>query len=354
LEAADMSRHELELRLDAPGVEDFGGALSEESDLARASVYRKLGLKVHSNAWVRIDLSSANGMNKVQKLIEECKAGRVTAGTANVYEHLDKDESAAADWSYLYTKTANSSFSLWDDYPSYISSELAAGHAFNHTFVSAQFVDACERSGLRGISFLRCRKKGRKDGPAWFAALPENGLGRGLDHDWFDRGSWIRDVGDDQTKRSSSLDVGQPNFHQRWCRADRVKDVRFLQTLLELFPMSRARESILLGLSFVTVPRFWTKAYPDVDFAYVPWGEDGPNREGKMMRFRQLMVSRHARRALIDAGLFTEKVFLGVHSVASPEEGIEILDQSHGPVSPMYTADELADLRSQERSLFAA
>ena len=161
-------------------------------------------------------------------------------------------------------------------------------------------------------------------------------------------------MGEDQTKRSSSLDVGQPNFHQRWCLADRVKDVRFLQPLLELFPMSRARESILLGLSFVTVPRFWSRAYPDADFAYIPWGEDGPNREGKMMRFRQLMVSRHARRALIDAGLFTEKVFLGVHSVASPEEGIEILDQSHGPVSPMYTADELADLRSQERSLFAA
>jgi len=354
LEAADMSRYELELRLDAPGVEEFGGALSEESERARARVYRKLGLKVHSNAWVRINLSSTNGMNKVQKLIEECKAGNVTAGTANVYEHLDKDQSAAADWSYLYTKTANTSFSLWDDYPSYISSELAAGHAFNDTFVSAQFVDICERSGLRGISFLRCRNKGRKHGPAWFAALPENSLGRGLDHYWFDRGSWIRDVGDDQRKRSSSLDVGQSNFDQRWCRADRVKDARFLQPLLELFPMSRAHDSILLGLSFVSVPRFWTKAFPDADFAYVPRGEDGPNREGKMMRFRQLVVSRHARRVLIDAGLFTEKVFLGVHSVASPEEGIEILDQSHVPVSPMYTADELADLRSKERSLFAA
>ena len=127
-----------------------------------------------------------------------------------------------------------------------------------------------------------------------------------------------------------------------------------MQPLLELFPMSRAQESILLGLSFVSVPRFWTKAFPDADFAYAPSGEDGPNREGKILRFRQLMVSRHAHRVLIDAGLFTEKVFLGVHSVASPEEGIEILDQSCAPLPPMYTADELADLRFQERSLFAA
>ena len=135
LEGAELARYELVLRLDAPGVEAFGGSLSGDSERARARVYRKLGLKVHSNAWVRIDLSSANGMNKVGKLIEECKAGHVTAGTANVYEHLDKDESAAADWSVLYTKTANASFSLWHDYPSCISPELAAGHAFNNTFV---------------------------------------------------------------------------------------------------------------------------------------------------------------------------------------------------------------------------
>lgn len=345
-----MSRYELELRLDAPGID----ALSEESDRVRARVYCKLRLKVRSHAWVRIDLNSAKGMDKVQQVIDECNAGHVRAGTANLYEHLDKEESASADWFYLFTKFANGSFSLWDDYPSYLLSELAADHAFNNTFVSEDFVDACKQSELRGVSFLRCRNKGRKSGPAWFAALPENGLGRGLDHYWFDRGSWIRDVADDQRKRSSSLDVGQSNFHQRWCRADRVKDARFLQPVLELFPMSRAHDSILLGLSFVSVPRFWTKAFPDADFAYAPSGEDGPNREGKMLRFRQLMVSRHARRALIDAGLFTEKVFLGVHSVASPEQGIEILDQSYVPLPPMYTADELADLRSQERSLFAA
>jgi hypothetical protein len=348
-----MSRYELELRLDAPGVEAFEGALSEESGRARANVYRKLGLKVHSNAWVRINLNSANGMDKLQKLIEACKAGQVTAGTANVYEHLDQDESAAVDWSYLYTRTANESFSLGDDYPSYKSSELATGHAFNNTFVSAQFVDVCERSGLRGIAFLRCRRRGRKHGPAWFAALPENCLGRGLDHRWFDRRIWLREVADHPNKRSSSLDVGQSAFHQRWLRPEHAGDASFLQPLLELFPMSRAHDSGLLGLSFVTVPRFWTKAFPDADFAYVPFGEDGTNREGKTMRFRQLMVSRHARRALIDAGLFSEKVFLGVHSVALPEDGVEILDQSHDAVPPMYTAEELAALRSQERVLKA-
>ncbi len=349
-----MPRYELELRLDAPGAEDFGGALSDESERARADVYRRLGLKVHSNAWVRINLSSSKGLIKIQQVIDECGAGRVRAGTANVYEHLDKEESNSTDWFYLSTRNADGSFSLWDDYPSYILSELKADHAYNHTFVSQEFVDVCKQSGLRGISFLRCRNTGRKSGAAWYVALPEYSLGRGLDHCWFDRGRWISEVGDDPAKRSSSLDVGQYSFHQRCSRLDEVKDASFLQLLLELFPMSRAHDSILLGLSFVTVPRFWSGVLPDADFAYVPWGEDGENREGKMMRFRQLAVSRHARQVLVDAGLFREKVFLDVRSVELPEDGVEILDQSHGPVVPMYSADELADLREQERSRFAA
>ena len=66
------------------------------------------------------------------------------------------------------------------------------------------------------------------------------------------------------------------------------------------------------------------------------------------------MVSRHARQALIDADLFSAKSFLGVRSVASPEEGVEILDQVHGPVAPMYTAEQLVELRAREKDLFGA
>jgi hypothetical protein len=106
-------------------------------------------------------------------------------------------------------------------------------------------------------------------------------------------------------------------------------------------------------MGFVTVPRSWTQAFPVADFAYVPWGEEGPNRNGKMMRIRQLTVSGRAGRALIDAGLFSEKAFLPTRSVAVPADGVALLDKRHDPVPPMYTDDELAVLRSRERSLFA-
>jgi len=351
-----MPRFQLQLRVDSPSSDGdrLASALTEASERVRVDLYRKLGLKVHSNAWVTIALGSDKGRRTVQAILEECRAGNVVAGSATVFERLDEAETAAADWFYVTTKTADRSFSLWDDYPSYTPGGMAGQHVMNHTFVSEEFVQACERSRLRGVSFLRCRSRGRKPARAWFVALPDQGLGHGLDHPWFDRRLWIRDVDDYPARRSSSLDMGQNCFHQRWLRLDLGPEAAFLVPLLELFPPPRPRESTLSGLTVVTVPRYWARVFPDADFAYVPWGEDGPNREGKPMRFRQLVVSRRARRALIDAGLLAPKALLAVRSIVDPEAGVEVLDEHHDPVPPMYTPDELVVLRLEERRLFGA
>lgn len=344
----------LELRLDAPGGDGLAGALTEESARVRARIYRELGLKAHSKAWVRLEPDTAQGRRTIERILQACRSGQVVAGAGTLYERLGEDESAGAQWSYLDTKTADNSFSLWDEYPSFKPSEVAGRCALNHTFVAQAFVQACARSKLRGISFLRCRPRGRKPGPAWYVALPAQGLGRGLDHPWFDRPRWLAAVGDDRSKRASSPDTGQHGFHQRFLRGEVVVDIELLQLLLELFPGTARHASALEGLSIVTVPRYWTEALPDADFAYVPWGEDGPNREGKLLRFRMLAVSRRARRALIEAGLFAEKAFLGVRAVAAPEPGVELLDARHPPLPPMYSPAELAALREREKALFPA
>jgi hypothetical protein len=349
-----MPSFHLELRVDAPGGDGdrLGQALTEASARVRASLYRKLGLKAHSNAWVTIPLGSEKGRRTLQAVLEECRAGNVVAGSATMFERLDDAETEAADWFYVRTKTADRSFNLWDAYPSYTPGALAREHVMNHTFASEELVQACARSTLRGVSFLRCRSRGRQPARAWFVALPDQGLGHGLDHPWFDRRLWIRDVGHDPNTRSSSLDTGQHAFHQRWLRLDLGPDADFLVPLLELFPPPPPRETTLSGLSLVTVPRYWARVFPDADFAYVPWGEDGPNREGKPMRFRQLVVSRRARQALIEARLLVPKALLAVRSVAVPEPGVEVLDERHGAVPPMYTPDELAALRLEEQRLF--
>lgn len=347
-----MTMFALELRLDAPGGGGLSGALTEESARVRARIYRELGLKAYSRAWVRLELDTPPGQRTLEQLLVVCRGGQAVAGAGTLYERLGEDESAAAQWSYLDTRTADNSFSLWDDYPSFKPSEVAGKHALNHAFVSEDFVRACGRSKLRGISFLRCRPRGRKPAPAWFAALPAHGLGRGLDHPWFDRPRWLAAVSGDRSKRASSPDTGQHAFHQRFLREDGVDGVELLQPLLELFPGRARQASVLEGLNIVTVPRFWTQALPDADFAYVPWGEDGPNREGKLLRFRMLAVSRRARLALIEAGALAEKAFLGVRTVAAPEPGVELLDERHPPVPPMYSPAELATLREREKTLF--
>ena len=119
-------------------------------------------------------------------------------------------------------------------------------------------------------------------------------------------------------------------------------------------PSWRRRRAPLGGLTIVTIPRVWNGALPEADFAFGPWGEDGPNREGKVLRFRHLYVSARARRALIDAGLFSAKAFLPVRVLDDPEPGVDLLDLPVRPLHPMYSPAELEALRAQERERFSA
>jgi hypothetical protein len=351
-----MLRYELDLRVDAPSPEGdaLASALSEASQRLRERLYRQLGLKSHSAGWVTVDPTSERGRGTLRQLAEACRTSNAVAGAGRLLQRLDPQQAAAADWFHLITETAPDSFSLWDDYPSYKPGGLPKGHALNHTFVSAAFVEACVGAGLTGVSFLRCRNLGRKRIPPWYAALPDASLGHGLDHPWFDRRKWLRVVADDRSKRATALDTGQSSFHQRWLRDDLGADEALLGPLLELFPPRTAHASTLTGLSFVTVPRYWARAAPAADFAYVPWGEDGPNRAGKMMRFRLLMVSQRARRVLIEAGLVAQKAFAPLLSIATPEQGVVQLDELHDSIPPMYTAAELSALGREEKRVLAA
>jgi hypothetical protein len=64
----------------------------------RARVYRKLRLKVHSKAWVRVDLNSDAGQHTLSRLRDECVTGQVAAGAGTVTEHLDAHESNLTGW----------------------------------------------------------------------------------------------------------------------------------------------------------------------------------------------------------------------------------------------------------------
>jgi len=341
---------ELTLRVDAPpagpdGSTDF---LGTESQRARERVYATLRLKPRSVSWVTLRLGTPKAEHAIEFLVAERRAGRAVVGSARLLEIPDQTENAGFEWSILNTRQVDGSFSLWDDYPQCRAGTLPRAGALNHTFVSDQFVAAYEQLGLNGLDFLRCRNSGRKPGPPWFAALPKHFLGKGLDHPWFDRERWVTHVAHDSTRRTTSIDTGQSTFHQFCLRRHEAERHPALIKLLTLCPEPVEPGSGLFGLQFQMVPRYFAGAQPASDFAYVPWGEDGPNRVGKMLRFRMLAVRRRARQALTEAGLFKDRDFAGVRSIALVEPGIEVLDGRGDAPGPMYTEAELAALKARE------
>jgi hypothetical protein len=343
-----MPQFDLTLRVDAPG--PAGGMLGEESDRVRERVYAAMKLKKFSVAWVTLRLGTAKWEAARDLLLKELRAGTALIGSAYLAERLAEDEAPESDWTLLATRQVSGSFSLWDDYPQCKAGTLPKVHALNHSFVSAEFVGVYRKAGLNGLEFLRCRNSGRKAGPPWFAALPARSLGNGLDHPWLDRARWAEHVKGHSRRRHGAVATGQNQFHQFWLRREAAADP-LLQRLLEICPMPADASAVLDGLKLVMAPRYLSSAEPQDDFAYLPWGEDGPNREGKMMRFRQLAVRRRARDALLGAGLFKPRDFLRMRSVAAPEPGVENLDRGYPAVPPMYSAQELAVLRLQESRL---
>jgi hypothetical protein len=340
-------RHELIFRVDVPGADDrYGmGRDAKAVDEFRARIYGALKLKVFSVAWVSV----RRGTPRWDETLALLRKERVLVGSAHFAEILEEGDEPRSDWSRLETPQVSGSFSLWDDYPQFKPGSLKKNaHALNHTFVSEEFVAVCERAGLRGIEFLRCKNTGRKASPPWYAALPARALGHGLDHPWFDRPRWTRHVQGDTRKRFDGIDTGQSQFHQFWLRPQAL-DEPLVRELLEICPMPAKADSGLNGLKFVMPPRYLARVEPQDDFAYIPWGEDGANREGKMMRFRQLVMRRRARDALLKAGLFKPRDFLRLRSVAEPEAGVPDLDAKYPAIPPMYSTEELAAMRAQEK-----
>jgi hypothetical protein len=337
----------LMLRVDAPDAPaQKGGMLSPASDALRKQVYAGLKLKPTSVAWITLVPETTKGDAAIARLIAEREAGRLIVGSAYLTEAIDWDTAGDAEWFLLNTRHIDD-FNLWDSYPGCKAGTLPPVHALNGTFVSSAFVETCKERQLRGISFLQCENRGRKKGKPWFVALPDHSFGRGLDHPWFDRAKWLPHAGHRPDRRVSAIDIGQSQFHQRFLRDDARHPV--LDAMRRLCPPDPSASSIE-GFQIVGIPRYWSGAVPDADFAFVPWGEDGPNRDGKLLRFRQVMIANRARAALIGAGLFKQKAFLPIIVVrnATPDY---ILDGNSPAIPPMYSTAELAILRARERDL---
>lgn len=342
-----MPRFEADIRLDLSGDQpecSFSAAANE----FRLRVYRELKLRTFSSAWIRLQLDQPKAKIVLARFRQLYTDRQAVLGYCLLKETLLPEERAQAPWFLIGTKHEIDSFSLWDDYPRCNYGTLPASrNILNDCFVSERFVDAYREATLTGLEFLRCRNKGRKSGRPWFAARATAHLGNGLDHPWFLRERWEAMMRHDpRSYRDQRLESGQWSFHQALLKPNLSlpEPVAQLLSLVDGEPTS-----VIRGVKFLMVPRFLEAHLPSVDFAYLCETPDGPNADGKMMRFRRLAVRAPAARRLIERGILIEKELFPVRAVSGLDAGhVERPDE---PACPMWTDGEWRALKEQEGAL---
>ena len=318
----------------------------------RKSFYRSLGLR-GTDTWVTIDPLAPKSAGTFDRIEVFVKSGAVALGEARLRESLTAAELEACEWFALENRffKGDPGFSVWDDYPSCRSAAIPDGiHLFADVVCSAAFRAVVEAQRLRGLEFLRVKEKSRKPKLAWHVAVALAPLGQGVDHPWFDRPRWERYLRE-HAALTHDQDPTRPPGHFRggWVRDDAYRSDPLLARLLRLLP--EKSEEPLEGLTLLPLARYSRAHLPAADFAYVPLCPDGPNRAGKLFRFRRLCASRRARDALIDTGLLRERDAEPLLIVDAPPAGAPDLDRLHPPVPPTYTDAELAALRAAELAI---
>jgi hypothetical protein len=318
----------------------------------RKSFYRSLGLR-GTDTWVTIDPLAPKTADTLDRLEVLVKSGAVAPGEVRLRESLTAQELDACEWFGLENRffKGEPGYSVWDDYPACKSAAIPDGiHLFEDVLVSAMFRAVVETQRLGGLEFLRVREKSRKPKLAWHVAVARAPLGQGVDHPWFDRARWERYLRE-HAARTYDQDPARPpgHFSGGWIRDEAYRAEPLLARLLKLLP--EKSEQPLVGLTILPVARYSRAHLPPADFAYVPLGRDGPNRAGRLFRFRRLCASRRARDALLGAELIRERDAEPLLVVDAPPAGAPDLDRLHAPPPPMYTDPELATLRVAEAAL---
>lgn len=311
--------------------------------------YRTLGLRA-SGPWAALDPLAPKSARTLERLELFVRSGAARLAEARLHESMTAAELDACEWFELGNRffKGDPGFTLWDDYPSCRSAAVPDGiHLFAHCVVSARFRALVRTRRLRGLEFLRVKEKSRKPKLAWFVALPRAPLGQGVDHPWFDRARWEAHLRAHPALTRDQDATRPPGyFAGAWVRDDAYRCVPLLAQLLRILP--EKSEVPLTGLTVLPVARYWRKRVPASDFAYVPLGRDGPNREGKVLRFRGLCASRRARNALMSAGLLRSQEAAPLLLVDAPPAWAPNLDRLHPAAPPAYTDAELARLRAAE------
>ncbi len=311
----------------------------------RRKLYHDLGLKLESRAWADINLDSDN-LITILNVIKELKhKGVACLGSGILREEMTEDELNNCEWFLINPPklSVGYDFSLWDPYPTCRADKFSPLlHIQEYHCVSEQFKKIVEQKKLTGLEFLWVEDKGKYKARQWYSAIAQEPLGHGIDDVWFDRQKYEEISGKiDPIHNYGMRSFDNEYFKEGWTTGSPQKD-----ELLKMFPKE------CFGLNFYTQPRFLRKHLPDTDFAYIWDHVDGPNREGKIMRFRDLCFNKRTKDILIEKKMISMENVSGILLYNRLPKGINDLDKNVGFPPPVYTSKEFLLLKKEEALLY--
>ncbi len=296
-----------------------------------------------SKFWVDVDGPEVRRyIEVIQELTQKRKIA--SAGCQYCKEEYVEEEQSSADW-YLMEPEA--------EVEDMGSSELgiplmkaarmkpgvhSAAIVGSAPFYSEEFKAFVEQKKLKGLDFVWLPDVGKYKARQWFLGLPQQMIGRGLDHPWFDP----KKIKDSTWQCSDPVwRTGVVHFEAAQIKGG-IQIEGPMRELLQLCKQDWPTE--IWGH-----PTYLKSCLPTGDFAYA-WTCPDRQRRNYLLTSRELCVRREVKQMLIEAKLVPAKCFKALCIVEEPPQGVVVLDHSgdSGP-GPMFTGEKLAAVRQAER-----
>jgi len=324
----------------------------DESDAYSQAFIHSLGLKVESGCWSTVLLSSPIFFDFVREAKARILNGEATFyGYNTVSQRLLEDDDTPGEWYQYVASPSNeeirepNGMKTCKAYAVPATAHIASGGGYDQ-YVDEKVKALVEEHQLTGIAFEWVKDTGKYRSRQWYIPVPENPIGRGVDHPWFDPAT---------LKGSASGQPEHPNwrtgvwdFYINQLKQNLIIDDPAYQELLQLYSLPQVRESGET-LKIITPRRYLRSFLPTTDFAY-NWKDVVVYNIRYCIDSRGLCFNRRVRDLLLTHRLINEDDLEMLQILDTVPVGTIVLDGDDDLPEPYLTRQE----RQQHAPILAA
>ncbi len=317
-----------------------GNITTLESEQFTRKFLSELGVKVFSGCWGKIDLSSP----KIEEFIDKVKFHQKKDNADFVgLSLLNQTITEPTEWYEI--KSENNDFDstthkLYDDIKGYTIKAYKIPANINtlslsgyNPIVSEKFVTLVRENNLTGIDFIWVNDNGKYKAKQWYIPIPNQPIGRGLDHSWFDpeklKGTdWFQ-------PKNQNWRTGVSNFTDKQINK-KTHLPRITGEIIDLFDNHE--------LIIHTNREYLREFLPETDFAF-GWRQEDTTKEDYVLRERILCINRKTAKLLIKNNIIAKTDIEPIKIVDNITDGRAVLDTNRHYPSPFYTKNEFITLQ---------